>query len=95
MVRMNIYFFIFPFFYFWGKKETYKKKLGIEDYFIFLTFQTISKFKKKAKYRFQQFTLFFVFLKRTSKLEKWKNDQFSWSSSFFLYLKICNYDKDK
>ena len=45
MVRINIIFFIFPFFYFWGKVEKRKNELGIEDYFIFLTFQTISKIK--------------------------------------------------
>ena len=44
-VRINIIFFTFPFFYFGGKMEKKKNELGIEDYFIFLTFQTISKIK--------------------------------------------------
>ena len=44
-VRINIIFFSFPFLYFGGKMEKKKNELGIEDYFIFLTFQTISKIK--------------------------------------------------
>ena len=38
MVRINIIFFIFPFFYFLRKTKKEKKVLGIGDYFIFLIF---------------------------------------------------------
>ena len=40
-----IIFFTFLFFLFGGKMAKQKNELGIEDYFIFLTFQTISKIK--------------------------------------------------
>ena len=36
-------FFIFLFFYFLGKTEKWKNDLGLGDYFIFLTFLTISR----------------------------------------------------
>ena len=70
MVRINIIFFIYPFFYFWGKMEKQKNELRIEDYFIFRTFQTTSKIKNSKISLLAIYTLFFLFLKRTSKLEK-------------------------
>ena len=61
MVRINIIFFIFPFFYFWGKVEKRKNELGIEDYFIFLTFQTISKIKNSKISLLAVYTVFRIF----------------------------------
>ena len=61
MVQINTIFFIFPFFYFWGKMEKLKNTLGIEDCFIFLTFQTISKIKNSKISLLAVYTVFCIF----------------------------------
>lgn len=70
-VRINIIFFSFPFFYFGGKMEKKKNELGIEDYFIFLTFQTISKIKNGKISLLAVYTVFRLF-KEDFKIRKMK-----------------------
>ena len=74
--------------------EKKKNELGIEDYFIFLTFQTISKIKNSKISLSAVHTVLCIF-EEDFIIRKMKKYQFSWPFSFFLYLKIYKYDKAK
>ena len=84
MAWINIIFH-FSVFLFFGKNGKIEKWSRTRRFFYFSHFSNNIKKIKIAKYRFSPFTVFFVFLKRTSKLEKRKNDQFSWPFSFFVF----------
>ena len=61
MVRINIFFSFFRFPIFGGKWKNRKNELGIEDYFIFLAFQTISKIKNSKISLLAVYTVFCIF----------------------------------
>ena len=81
------HFFIFPFFYFLGKTGN-RKMIQESEIISIFSFSNNSKKIENNKISLGPLTVFFVFLTRTSKLEKWKNYQFSWPFSFFLFLTV-------
>ena len=95
MLRINI---IFLFFYFLGKNGKIEKWSRTRRLFYFSHFSNNNKKIKNSKISFYPFTVFFVFLTRTSKLEKnVKMINFPDHFLFFYFclcFKICKYDKD-
>ena len=81
------FFSFFCFSIFWEKRKIEKWSRNRRLVY-FSHFSNNIKKIKIAKYRFQPFTVFFVFLNLTSKLEKRKNDRFSWP---FTFLKIFSH----
>ena len=78
MVRINIIVFIFPFFYFWGKMEKQKKKVGNRRLFHFSHFSNnIENLKKSKISLLAVYTVFCIFEEDFKIGKNEKNDQFS------------------